>query len=66
MRPAIAARNEWKDASSLKTFDEAVEAVALAYKYAAHTSELATLVFPGQALRRQIASRVVKTPVLFD
>jgi isocitrate lyase len=59
------ARNEWKQAVGLKTFDEAVQAVASDAEYTAYTSELATQAFPGLTLRRHIAKRVVQSEVFF-
>ncbi|KAI9742369.1 MAG: hypothetical protein M1818_003902 [Claussenomyces sp. TS43310] len=61
----IEARKDWIKQAGLKTFDEAVEAVATDAEYAAYTTKLGSGVVPLKA-RRQIAKETVNEPVFFD
>ncbi|KND87011.1 Mitochondrial 2-methylisocitrate lyase [Tolypocladium ophioglossoides CBS 100239] len=61
-----AARNEWKEKANLKTFDEAVKAIASESEYSAYSAELSKETFRSLISRRKIASRTVKQEVLFD
>lgn len=61
-----ATRNDWKKKAELKTFDEAVEAVASKEEYGAYTGELSKQKFTSLSARREIASKTVKGDVFFD
>lgn len=59
-------RSEWKDRAGLKTFDEAVKAVASDSEYSSYMTELQKEKFRSLASRRGIASQTVKQNVSFD
>lgn len=61
-----AARNEWKDRAGLKTFDDAVKAVASESEYKAYMSEVRQVAFRSLSARKEIASHCIKTEVCFD
>lgn len=61
-----AARNEWMESASLKTFDEAVEAVASKEELESYTAELSKQKFTSLSTRREIVAKTVKQEVFFD
>ncbi|KAF2710171.1 Phosphoenolpyruvate/pyruvate domain-containing protein [Pleomassaria siparia CBS 279.74] len=61
-----AARSEWIESASLKTFDEAVEAVASKEEVDFYKTELSKHKFTSLTKRREIAARTVKEEVIFD
>jgi len=61
-----AARDEWKAKAGIKTFDEAVEAVASKEEFAAYKAELSKCPVASLSDRRDIASKTVKQDVFFD
>lgn len=65
-KDAKAARSEWMKSANLKTFDEAVKAVATEGELSAYTSEVSKHKFPSLTIRRKIATDTVKKPVFFD
>ncbi|KAI0129703.1 isocitrate lyase [Xylariales sp. AK1849] len=60
------ARNEWKNKAALKTYDEAVKAVASGSEYASYTAELSKESFPSLSIRRGTAGKTVRSEVYFD
>ncbi|KAM5342274.1 hypothetical protein ACJ41O_013240 [Fusarium nematophilum] len=65
-RDGKAARDEWKSKAGLKTFDEAVRAVATDEEYAAYAAELSQKQFWSLSSRREVAARSVKKDIYFD
>ncbi|KAI4917328.1 hypothetical protein J4E90_003835 [Alternaria incomplexa] len=61
-----AARDEWKAKAGMKTFDEAVEAVASKEEFAAYKAELSKRQVASLSDRRDIANKTVKQEVFFD
>jgi isocitrate lyase len=60
------ARDEWKAKAGIKTFDEAVEAVATEEECAAYKAELSKQKFASLSDRRNIATKTVQQEVIFD
>lgn len=61
-----AAREEWKQSAGLKSFDEAVEAVATKEEYSAYREEVLRQKFRSLSERREIAKDKVQAEVFFD
>jgi isocitrate lyase len=61
-----AVRSEWKDKAGLKTFDEAVKAVASDNEYSAYAAEVLKEKFRSLSVRREIASKTVRQDIFFD
>ena len=61
-----AVRNEWKTRAELKTFDDAVKAVASETEYSTYAAEVSKEQFRSLATRREIAAKTVKQEVTFD
>jgi isocitrate lyase len=61
-----AARAEWIESASLKTFDDAVAAVASKEEFGAYTTELSKQKFTSLSTRRKTADKTVKQEVIFD
>lgn len=61
-----AARDEWKAKAGLRTFDDAVKAVASEAEYSAYATEIAKEKFRSLRIRREIASKTLKREVFFD
>ncbi|KAF4961854.1 hypothetical protein FSARC_10040 [Fusarium sarcochroum] len=60
------ARDEWKAKAGLKTYDEAVRAVASESEYSAYTNSVKKSKFCSLSTRRKIAVETVKQKVVFD
>jgi isocitrate lyase len=61
-----AARAEWIESACLKTFDDAVAAVASKEEFGAYTTELSKQKFTSLSTRRETAAKTVKQEVIFD
>ncbi|KAI0144516.1 isocitrate lyase [Xylariaceae sp. FL1272] len=61
-----AARAAWMAKAGLKTFDQAVKAVASEGEYSAYSSDIAKDKFVSLTSRREIAAKSVKAEVFFD
>jgi isocitrate lyase len=61
-----AERKAWMSQAGLKTFDEAVKAVASEAEYAAYETEVLKQSFRSLSARRAIADKTVKQTVAFD
>ncbi|KAH7310830.1 isocitrate lyase [Stachybotrys elegans] len=59
-------RKVWFEMAGLKTFDEAVQAVASESEYKAYFEEVAKEKFRSLSARRDIAAKTVKETVFFD
>jgi isocitrate lyase len=61
-----ATRADWIESAGLKTFDEAVAAVASKEELGAYTTELSKQKFTSLSTRREIAIKTVKQEIVFD
>ncbi|CAM1507967.1 Fc.00g048150.m01.CDS01 [Cosmosporella sp. VM-42] len=61
-----AVRQDWMKSAGLKTFDEAVKAVASDSEYSSYATDVASQKFPSLSIRREIATKMVSHDVLFD
>ncbi len=61
-----AVRDEWKARAGLKTFDDAVKAVASENEYTAYASEVSKASFRSLSARREIARTCTEAKVWFD
>lgn len=59
-------RDDWKSRAELKTFDEAVKAVASESEYSTYLAELQKNKFNSLSARREIAATAVQQAVFFD